>query len=174
MIVADELLTRFPAADAGALARRLNALVREEMLASLARGIGLDAHIRLARGERDTGGATKPAILADALEAVIAALFRDGGFDVARRFVVGLLGHHLDAVEGAAKDAKTVLQEWAAATGKPAPVYAVTGQDGPPHAPHFRVSVCVGDLSAPGGGGSKRVAQQDAAEALLRQAGVWS
>ena len=174
VIVADELLTRFPAADAGVLARRLNALVREEMLASLASGIGLDAHIRLARGERDTGGATKPAILADALEAVIGSLFRDGGLDVARRFVVALLGPHLDAVEGAAKDAKTVLQEWAAATGKQMPVYTVTGQDGPPHAPHFHVSVTVGNLSASGGGGSKRVAQQDAAGTLLRQAGVWT
>jgi len=149
-------------------------LVREEMLAALAQGIGLDTHIRLARGERDTGGATKPAILADALEAVIAALFRDGGFDVARRFVVGLLEPHFGAIEGAAKDAKTVLQEWAAASAKPAPVYEVAGQDGPPHAPHFHVTVTVGDLVAPGAGGSKRVAQQNAAAALLRQVGVWT
>ncbi|MGG2305062.1 ribonuclease III domain-containing protein, partial [Salmonella enterica] len=92
------------AADAGELARRFNAVVRQETLARIAEGLNLGKYLRLSKSERDTGGAAKPAILADAVEAVIAALFLDGGFEVARRIVLHLVADHLDEAGGAAKD----------------------------------------------------------------------
>lgn len=167
VIVAELVFGRFPKDDAGALARRFNALVRQGSLARIAAAIDLGAHLRLNKSERDGGGAAKPAILADAFEAVVAAIFRDGGLDSARKFLVPLVEPLLDELATGAKDAKTALQEWAAANSLGVPAYAVTTRSGPAHEPHFTIRVKVGERQAEGEGKSKRAAEQAAARALL-------
>ncbi len=169
LIVAEWLFQRFPEAEAGELARRLNALVRQESLARVAETIGLGPYLRLSRSERDVGGAAKPALLANACEAVIAALFIDGGLKAARKFVLACLEPLLDAMDTGAKDPKTALQEWAAARAL-TPAYAVASQEGPPHEPVFTVTVTVkGKPPATGRGSSKRIAEQAAASVLLQE-----
>ncbi|WP_428246996.1 ribonuclease III [Ferrovibrio sp.] len=172
LIVATLLAKAFPDAAAGELALRYNALVRQESLARFAQDLGLGEHIQLSRSERDSGGAGKPAILADALEAVIAALYLDGGLAAAEQFVSRHMAPHLDdsSYAGAAKDAKTALQEWAAARGQNVPRYQVASIEGPPHEPRFTVEVALGDGEPEQGkGGSKRAAEQEAAGRLLRR-----
>lgn len=169
LIVATLLAERFPQAAAGELALRYNALVKQESLARFALSLGLGDFIHLSRSERDSGGAGKPAILADACEAVVAALYLDGGLKVAERFVRRYMEPVLDDfASGAAKDPKTALQEWAAARGMPTPRYEVISQEGPPHEPHFTVAVRLGTGEPESGkGGSKRAAEQEAAGRLL-------
>ena len=170
LVVAEMLFHRFPTEPEGALARRHAALVRRESLAVIAGKIGLPACLTLSKGEEDAGGRGNPALLADACEAVIGAIYADAGFDVAARFVRAAWTPLMDATVAPPKDAKTALQEWAQGLGKPLPVYAVVGQDGPPHDPTFVVSVTVeGVDSVNGAGASKRVAEQAAAAALLEK-----
>jgi ribonuclease-3 len=168
LLISEYLYRRFADATAGELARRYNALVRQESLTRVAEAIGLGNHIRLSRSERSSGGAAKPALLADACEAVIAALYLDGGLDAARRFVVEHFAPLVIDATGAAKDAKTALQERAHARGLEQPQYHVVGQSGPAHEPSFSVSVTIaGRPPAVGQGRSKREAEQAAATALL-------
>jgi len=169
LVVATLLAERFPQAAAGELALRYNALVKQESLARFAQSLGLGDFIQLSRSERDSGGAGKPAILADACEAVVAALYLDGGLKVAERFVRRYMEPVLaDFAAGAAKDPKTALQEWAAARGMATPRYDVVNQEGPPHEPHFTVAVRLGSGEPETGkGGSKRAAEQEAAGHLL-------
>ncbi len=129
---------------------------------------GLAEHVILANSEKAGGGRDKPAILSGVCEAVIAALYLDGGMDAARRFVERYWT--FDDLENDMRDAKTRLQEWAQARGKDsaAPVYAIKEQSGPDHAPHFLVEARVAGFDAvTGEGGSKRAAEQDAATKLL-------
>ncbi|MFV3073269.1 ribonuclease III [Niveispirillum fermenti] len=167
LIVAEWLLERFPKEQEGALARRLTALVRAEALVVVAGRIGLGRFLRLAPGEQ--AGDVKPAILADACEAVIGALYLDGGLPAA----AGFIRRHWDAaLEGARaappQDPKTGLQEWALARGQKLPLYKDIGRSGPDHAPVFQISVEVeGHEPAIASGPSKRVAEKAAAEALL-------
>ena len=172
LIVAEWLLERFPEEREGELARRHTLLVRREALVDVARAIGLGDHLRLSPGERDSGGRANLTILGDACEAVIGALYLDGGLGPTRAFVrrawVGQL-------EGAgrlpAQDGKTRLQEWAQGQGKPLPVYAIVGRSGPAHQPEFEVSVTVaGYPPAHGTGRSRRAAETEAALALLARA----
>lgn len=171
ILVADLIYQGFPGDDAGALARRFNALVRQESLARIAGEIGLGEHLLLNRSEREGGGAGKPAILADAFEAIVAALYLDGGLEVARAFVGRVMSPLLGELATGAKDAKTALQEWAAVKAMPPPVYVVVATDGPPHAPHFTVEVVVGEHRGRGAGPTKRGAEQAAARAVLNEAG---
>lgn len=171
-LIAATLLARtFPEAAAGELALRYNALVKQESLARFALELGLGDHIQFSRSERDSGGGNKPAILADALEAVIAALYLDGGLGPAERFVSKHMEPLLESsIAGASKDAKTALQEWAAARAMSVPNYQVVAVEGPPHEPHFTVSVALGDgIPETGRGGSKRAAEQEAAGRLLQR-----
>jgi ribonuclease III len=168
LAVADLLYRRYPRAAAGELSRRFNALVRQESLARVAASVALGGYLRLSPGERGSGGADKPAILADACESVIAALYLDGGMAAVQSFVAATFGAALDDAAGADKDAKTSVQEWAAAQGLAPPVYAVIEKSGPPHAPVFVVSANLApDLRSRGEGPSKRAAEQAAAQALL-------
>ncbi|WP_341703590.1 ribonuclease III [Ferrovibrio sp.] len=169
LVVATLLAEHYPEAAAGELALRYNALVKQESLARFAQSLGLGDFIQLSRSERDSGGAGKPAILADACEAVVAALYLDGGLKVAERFVRRYMEPVLeDFAAGAPKDAKTALQEWAAARGMATPRYEVVSQEGPPHEPHFTVAVRLGSGEPETGkGGSKRAAEQEAAGHLL-------
>ena len=169
LVISAMLLDAFPREKPGALARRHTALVRAEALAAVAQQVGLGAFIRLAPSEEATGGREKTSNLADCCEAVIAALYRDGGLAAAERFI-HRYWRPLQALDATPpKDAKTELQEWAQANGHPLPVYDMVDRSGPDHEPVFTVEAAVGGLpAAAGSGASKRAAEQQAAEALLR------
>jgi ribonuclease-3 len=171
LVVAERLMTGVPAIAEADLALRLNALVNRHACARAARAVGLGAALTMSRSEEQSGGRDKDTILADACEALIAALYLEGGLDAARAFVARAWGDALDAVETAARDAKTALQEWAAARKVDPPVYAVSSRSGPDHAPVFVVRVEVqGVGTAEGVGNSKRDAERAAAAALLEKA----
>jgi ribonuclease-3 len=170
LVMATMLYETFPEEEEGALARRHAALVRREALVRVAEGIGLAEHLFLAPGEAEAGGRDKPTILADACEAVIAALYLDGGLAPAEAFLRRHWGPLLSEDPRPPKDAKTTLQEWAQGRGLPLPVYRELGRTGPHHAPLFSVEVEVkGEPPAAGGGTSKRAAEQAAAETLLER-----
>lgn len=167
-VIADALYHTYPDAVEGDLALRFNALVRRETLAGLAQDIGLTGHIRLSPGEDQAGGRDKPAIQADVVEALIGALYQDGGFEAAKAFVRGHWDDLVTSVAHKAKDAKTQLQEWAQGRGLAKPSYQVVSREGPAHAPQFTITVVVGKQhQATGQGGTKRAAEQEAARALL-------
>jgi ribonuclease-3 len=154
-----------PDLDEGELAKRRASLVSSAALAEVGRSIGLGKYIRLGRGETLTGGADKPSIIADTVEAIIGAVYLDAGGDAATAFVLRLVAPLLSDPErfGAAMDPKTSLQEIAARRGTPAPVYTVT-ESGPDHNKHFIATVSVGDLvQASGEGSSKKQAEMAAA-----------
>lgn len=173
LIVAEALLEAYPGEAEGTLAPRFNALVRRETLAEIAIEIGLGEYLRLGRSESTSGGRKKKAILADAMEAVIAALFLDGGMAVARRFIMARWKARIDAPDTAPTDAKTRLQEWAQGRGMVTPSYAVTARAGPDHAPRFSIEVKLetGE-TADGVATSKKQAEQHAAAALLALLGL--
>ncbi len=170
LAMADFLLCRFPHEREGDLARRHAALVKASTLAEIANEIGLGPHISLGDSERADGGKVKPTIVADALEALLGAVFLDAGFVAAAACVERLwnarIGEHLSAP----RDAKTALQEWVQARRLPLPDYREIGREGPPHAPVFVVEVTIkGHSPAQGKGGSKREAERIAAAALLER-----
>ena len=152
----------------GQLAPRFNALVRQETCADVAREIGLGEVLKLGRSEMMSGGRRKEALLGDAMEAVIAAIYLDAGFDAARAVVLRLWGARIAAARSLSRDAKSALQEWAQARGLPPPTYAETGRKGPDHQPVFTVEVRLANgESASGEAAGKRQAEQSAAAALL-------
>jgi len=168
LVVAEHLFQRFPTAPAGELALRYNALVRRDSLVRVAEAIDLGRHVVLSKSERASSGASKPAILADVCEAVIAALYLDAGIETARRFIAAMWEPIVAEITGAEKDPKTTLQEWAHAAGLAPPRYETTGQEGPPHAPLFAVTVHLDGLPpAAASGRSKREAEQAAAAIML-------
>jgi ribonuclease-3 len=168
LVMAEALLSADLSAREGQLAPRFNALVRKETCAAVAREIGLGEVLKLGRSEMLTGGRRKEALLGDALESVIAAVYQDAGFDAARALILRLWGDRIAAVEPDARDAKTALQEWAQARGMPPPVYEEVERSGPDHAPQFtlRVRLDSGE-TAEATAGTKRIAEQAAARALL-------
>lgn len=167
LVIADMLLTRFPDEPEGHLSRRLNAMVRAETLADVARGLAIGPEIRFGGTDQDAD-ADNSSILADVCEALIAALYRDGGLPAARAFIERLWGPRLEADPTPPRDAKSALQEWTMARGLGFPDYEETGRDGPDHAPIFTIRVSVpGHGAAEAVGRSKRVAEQAAAGDLL-------
>ncbi|HEU0221869.1 MAG TPA: ribonuclease III [Paracoccaceae bacterium] len=170
LVIAEALTDHDPQAAEGVLAPRLNALVRKETCAEVAAQIGLGEAIRMGRSELMTGGRRKTAILGDAMEAVIAAVYRDGGPEAARRVVLELWGARIAAAEAHAADAKSRLQEWAQGRGQIPPVYREVARSGPAHAPVFTIEVCLASGEcATAEAGSKRAAEQAAAASILRQ-----
>jgi len=171
-LVAEELLARFPGMDEGGLSKFKAFVVSRPNLAAAARRLGLGAHLRLGKTTEKGEGRTKESILADALEAVIAAVHLDGGDPATRALIHRLFGEQilgLDRDEVEEKDYKTTLQEALQALGRPAPRYRVTATEGPPHRPLFHVSLLVeGEELARGKGGSKKEAEQRAAQKALR------
>lgn len=168
LAVAEMLYETFPDEEEGALAKRYTQLVRGETLARVAQALDLGPHVVLAPSEADAGGRDNPSILSDVCEAVLAALYLDGGLAPAvalvRRFFTPLMAEDL----APPKDAKTTLQEWAQGRGLALPAYREVARSGPAHEPIFEVSVSVeGEPPASASGPSKRVAEQTAAEALL-------
>jgi ribonuclease-3 len=168
LVMAEALLAADREATEGQLAPRFNALVRKETCAEVARSVDLGAVLKLGRSETMTGGRRKEALLADAMEAVIAAVYLDAGFEAARAVVLRLWGDRVGRVEADARDAKTSLQEWAQARGLPPPAYVEIARAGPDHAPEFTIEarLSTGE-SARAVAGSKRQAEQAAARALL-------
>ena len=168
LVMAEALLEHDPAATEGQLAPRFNALVRKETCADVAREIDIGAVLKLGRSEMLSGGRRKQALLGDAMEAVIAAVYRDAGFDAAKAVVLRLWGDRITTVEHDARDAKTALQEWAQARGLPPPSYVETARSGPDHAPQFTIEARLQNgARADATAGSKRQAEQTAAAALL-------
>lgn len=169
LVIAQMLMARFPDADEGEMSRRLTALVRREALAEVAERIDLASHVVFGPSDAKSGR-ENPGLLANACEAVIGALFVDGGLDAARSFIERAWRVLVDDGEGAERDAKTRLQEWAQGRGRSLPRYEVTDREGPAHAPQFMVTVTVdGEAPATGEGASKRAAEQAAAAALLER-----
>jgi len=170
LAIAEALLAQDQSADEGTLAPRYNALVRKETCADVARTMDLGAVLRLGRGEQNTGGRRKNAILGDAMEAVLAAIYLDGGLDAARKVILKHWGDKLLNVEAQARDAKTALQEWVQARGEPPPRYVEIARDGPDHAPRFTIAARLASgAEAQAEGGSKREAEQAAADLLLKR-----
>ena len=169
LIIARWLFERFPDENEGRLNRRLTALVRKETLAEIAERIGLDALIAVAENARAAGVQRQANVLADVLEALVAALYLDGGLKTATRFVRRHWKDRIDQDASLLRDPKSALQEWAHAHRLAPPVYALLAQSGPDHAPRFTVEAQLADLgkSARGEAGSKRAAEQEAARRLL-------
>ena len=172
LVMAEALLEIDQTAPEGTLAPRFNALVRKETCAEVARQIELGSVLKIGRSEMLSGGRRKDALLGDGMEAVIAAVYKDGGFEVAKTIIINLWGDRIKNVKGDARDAKTMLQEWAQARGQNPPNYEVISRNGPDHAPQFLVKVILdsGETSE-ALAGSKRQAEQMAAKALLQKIG---
>ena len=169
LLMAEWLAERFPREQEGELGRRLAHLVSQPVLAAVADTIGLGITLSVAPGEARAGVKLRATVLADALEAALGALYLDGGLDRARIFVRRAWDAPMVAQAEPPKDAKTTLQEWAQKQKQPAlPLYIITGRAGPPHAPEFTVTVSVGNRTGTGAAGSRRAAEQLAAEDLLR------
>lgn len=170
LVIAEALMGEDRGAREGQLAPRYNALVRKETCAEVARAIDLGSVLKLGKSEMVSGGRRKEALLGDGMEALIAAVYLDAGFEAASRLVLRLWGARISQVEPDARDAKTALQEWAQARGMPPPHYAQLARSGPDHAPEFHIEAqLTNGAKARARAGNKRAAEQAAAKALLAQ-----
>jgi ribonuclease-3 len=167
LVVAEWLLERFPDEREGDIGKRLAALVSEPSLVAVAEAHGVAAFIQASKGEAKRGVRERATVLADALEAMIGALYLDAGLAPAKNFIRRVLGDVVDKQALPPKDPKTALQEWALARALALPLYEVVAQSGPSHNPHFTIRVTVADAAATGHAGSKRAAEQEAAATLL-------
>ena len=170
LVIAQALLEKDKSASEGMLAPRFNALVRKETCADVAVQIDLGAALKLGRSEMLSGGRKKTAILGDAMEAIIAAVYLDAGFDTAEKLIMRLWDERINSAEEDARDPKTTLQEWAQGHKMLPPKYVEIGRAGPDHAPIFEIEAQLSNgLSATANASSKRQAQQMAAAKLLEQ-----
>jgi ribonuclease-3 len=170
LVIADLLWRRFESEPEGHLTRRLTHLVRSEALARVADAIGLGEHLVLSRAEAACGAASNRGILADVCEALIAAIYLDGGFDAASAFVRRWWEPLIEEMEGPPRDPKTALQEWAQARGLALPAYELVSTSGPDHALRFTVAASVaGRDRATATASSKRIAEAKAAQMLLER-----
>jgi len=173
-IIAAELYQRFPEAREGDLSRLRASLVKRDALADLAGNLKLGEHLSLGPGELKSGGQRRASTLADALEAIIGAVYLDGGFEAGRTFVLGLYRDALQNMPSATgiKDPKTRLQEYLQSRHKPTPEYSMVEATGEAHAQTFRVECrAAGIVTTEGVGSTRRRAEQAAAEQALRQLG---
>jgi ribonuclease-3 len=174
LVLVEELYHRHPEASEGELARRLNALVRAEMCALVFRSLAIMDAFQSARGGAARSPPTSVNVLADMCEALIGAVYLDGGIEPARSFVLTAWAPHIALPSAADKDPKTALQEWAMGRALPVPVYVEQQRTGPDHEPFFSILVYLkGYEPAAGGGPSKRRAEQEAAENFLRREMIW-
>lgn len=173
LVIAEWLMESFPDGNEGELAQKLNALVRKETCAEIARQIELENYIRVGKTERNGGVHKRTTVLGDAMESLIAAVYIDGGYQAAHDVVRHLWQGHMDSVGDVLRDPKTVLQEWAQGRGLAAPTYKVLSQSGPDHNPKFEIGVQVEGLEGEiGRGGTKRGAEQNAANNMLRSQSI--
>ena len=174
MMAAEALYRRWPKADEGAMTRARAELVREGALAVIGRTLELGERLTLGPGEMKSGGHRRDSILADAVEAVVAAIYLDAGFEACRAVVLPWFSASIEALPASGrpeKDPKTRLQEWLQARQKALPQYELVSESGDDHAKHFRVRCNVADpaASTEGEGASRRLAEQQAAAAVLAQ-----
>jgi ribonuclease-3 len=169
LIIGHLLMAAFPTFNEGDLSRMRATLVNESQLARVARTIDLGAYIQLGKGEMQSSGNEKSSILADTLEAVIAAVYLDGGLQAARRVVEDHFAHSLESVgtSDANRDFKSQLQELAQVTFHATPIYQIIAESGPDHDKTFTVQLKVQDIVSEGVGKSKKLAEQDAARRAL-------
>jgi ribonuclease-3 len=173
MVVTDLLHRRDPDGSEGTKSRRRAQLVSAPSLARRAEGLGIPDLLLLGRGEEKTGGRGKAALWANAYEALVAAIYLDGGFEAAFRFLEDEFARALEAGGESLEDPKSRLQERLQGTGRPVPRYTVVQEEGPSHRRRFRVECRLDDGTVTiGEGFSKKAAQQEAAEAALRQMGA--
>jgi ribonuclease-3 len=177
LFIAEALYEHWSHADEGALTRARAELVRESALAPIARHLDLGAKLILGPGEMKSGGHRRDSILADALEAVVAAIYLDAGFETCRSVVMPWFQTAMDDLpppHKVGKDAKTRLQEWLQGKQKPLPVYALLSESGEDHAKTFLITCTLQQppLVTQGEGGSRRAAEQAAAEAALQALGA--
>jgi ribonuclease-3 len=169
LVIANALFHRFPEAKEGELAARQAHLISREVLSQIGEKLNLGENLQTTKGERAGGSIQNKSLIADACEALIAALYLDGGFEIAENFILTYWSDELKASDTLERDAKSLLQEWAQGHGKPPPIYNVLNQTGPHHAPSFEIGVQVrGFEMVIGKGASKREAEQSAAKALLQ------
>lgn len=173
LVIAQALLEKDKQASEGQLAPRFNGLVRKEACADVAIQINLGAALKLGRSEMLSGGRKKTAILGDAMEAIIAAVYLDAGFDTVEKLILRLWDERINLAKEDARDPKTTLQEWAQANKMPPPKYVEIGRTGPDHAPVFEIEAQLSSgVSAKASAASKRQAQQMAAAILLKQVDI--
>jgi ribonuclease-3 len=169
LVVADYLFCHYPDQPEGQLAQMKGYLVSKKHLAVCANRLGLGDYLQLGRGEENSGGKRRESLLANSLEAVLGAVFLDGGFNQVRRTILRFLGEDMDKGIGSLKDAKSRLQERVQAIFNAVPEYHVVAEEGPSHEPFFKVDVKFGDdVLGRGEGPSKREASQVAAQAAIR------
>lgn len=174
LVVADMLYRRYPGSNEGELSRTLNTLVRKETCADIARQLDLGREIILGDSEARSGGADKDAILGDVTEAVIGAIYLDGGLEPARSFIEQHFEDYLADGQANRADAKTTLQEWAQARGLEPPSYVLVERTGPDHAPEFTIGVdLAGFERIEAIGPSKKIAEHRVAEQFLVRQKVW-
>jgi ribonuclease-3 len=174
-VVADELYRRFPEADEGQLTRLRASLVNKRTLAEIGRALRLGDELKLGEGELKSGGWRRESILANALEAILGAIYLDGGMDDCKRVILTTLAAHFDSAspEANLKDAKTRLQEYLQGRGEPLPEYETVDISGAAHQQTFTVQCSVRGMSEPiiAQGNSRRIAEQAAAQAMLQRLG---
>jgi ribonuclease III len=175
LAIAEILFKTFPTAPEGELSRRLAELVRRESCAEIAIAWDVGSYLKLGAGEAHSGERRNQTILADVCEAIIGAVFLDGGYEAAMSLIERSFRDIMETPRRPLRDPKSALQEWAQGRGLPPPTYTVAEQTGPDHAPKFRVMVKVkGAQTEFGHGTSKRIAEQAAARSLLLREGVWT
>jgi ribonuclease-3 len=173
LVISDMLYRTFAKANEGELSRRLADLVRKETCAEVARAMDVGPALKLGNSESHAGGRLRVTILGDACEALIGAVFLDGGYGAAEELVARFWKERMLKPLRPLRDPKTMLQEWAQARGLPTPAYRELARTGPHHDPEFRVAVALPDRPpAEGLGSSKRAAEQNAAAAMLERVGV--
>ena len=170
LVIADELFARYPTAEAGQLSRRFNSQVRRETLAEIAEDMGLHKFIRVSSELSRLGGEKNPSLMEDCMEAVIAALYLDGGMTAAMRCIKDHWWSRFEQENAARKDPKSALQEWAAKQGKANPEYRLIEEAGPDHNRTFTIEVHLdGYQPAMAKGQSKRAAEKQAAAKMLKE-----
>jgi ribonuclease-3 len=174
-VITNQLYLRFPEASEGVLSRLRASLVKGDTLAELAKGLNLGDHLKLGQGELKSGGFRRSSILADALEAIIGAVYLDGGLELAEQMLLELYEKRLAQIspEVSLKDPKTRLQEYLQGRKQPLPEYQLVSVEGEAHAQHFKVACQIaGQDEACGEGSSRRKAEQAAAQQILERLGI--
>jgi ribonuclease III len=173
LVVAESLYRQHGREREGKLAARHSSLVRGEVCAAIAQGLGLGDFVQVGVIEKQHGINTLQSVLGDVMEAIIGAVYLDGGYEVAHKLIEKLWAHVITKPDTAVKDAKTFVQEWALARGKVLPVYAMVGREGPEHKPQFTVRLSVPKYGeAEGQGPSKQAAEMNAAQRFIQQGGL--
>jgi ribonuclease III len=173
LIMAEQLYALYPQESEGDLSKRHTALVRGETMTKAARALDVGAFMLISDSEKMAGGQNKQNILSDIMEAIIGAVFIDGGLENARNILMPLLASDIQTMKTPPRDPKTMLQEWAQAQNFGLPEYTLTARSGPDHEPDFTITVTINEkYKASASGPSKRLAEKEAAQILINELGI--